>query len=361
MLKRPHSLKAITQPTSNTQLTPSAPQHKQHTITMGKTSTAAKRSTTSGAMTASSSTSSSGKELSAMPSTELQDLGALAKQMEEQLMQEFEALLTARRKQESASAGGKTGALKASASSNRNSSGNNDQDAQDALSWKHMYERLRDLRETDAERLLRETVQHAEEREKSLLDVIAHLEAGGATSKSGKAGAKMDVRLSDVSLCGVMGGGGGGGGRAAAAMETEEQEGEEMVVYKQGMAEQEARIASLEGKMSDLKRILMAYQRFTSLCVTMERKASVPGGVSILSCTAINHVHKKAVKFSLKMNVDVEDNLGMDATFRPVANKELLPPFLQQEATLETKQCPLLLLSILKTLFDEKKNGAGKE
>ena len=272
-------------------------------------------------------------------------------------MQEFEALLAAR-KQESASAGGKTGALKASSSSG----GSKDQDARDALYWKHMYERLRDLRETDAERLLGETVQHAEEREKSLLDVIAHLEAGGATSKSGKAGAKMDIRLSDVSLCGVMGGGGGGrGNAAAAAMETEEQGGEEMVVDKQGMAEQEARIASLEGKMSDLKRILMAYQRFTSLCVTMERKASVPGGVSKLSCTAINHVHKKAVKFSLKMNVDVEDNLGMDATFRPVANKELLPPFLQQEATLETKQCPLLLLSILKTLFDEKKNGAGKE
>jgi len=220
-----------------------------------------------------------------------------------------------------------------------------------------MYERLRDLRETDAERSLRETVQHAEDCEKSLLDVIAHLEAGGATSKSGKAGGKMDVRLSDVSLCGV----GGSGSTAAAAMETEEQDAEEMVVDKQGMAEKEARIASLEGKMSDLKRILMAYQRFTSLCVTMERKASVPGGVSKLSCTAINHVHKKAVKFSLKMNVDVEDNLGMDATFRPVANKELLPPFLQQEATLETKQCPLLLLSILKTLFDEKKNGAGKE
>lgn len=296
-----------------------------------------------------------------MPSTELQDLGSLANQMEEQLMQEFEALLTARRKQESAGADSKVRGLKSSAGASGSSSGNKDQDARDALYWKHMYERLRDLRETDAERLLRETVQHAEEREKSLLDVIAHLETDGATGYGGKAGTKMDVRLSDVSVCGVVGGGGGSEHTAAAAMDTEEQEGDVIEMNKQVMAEKEARIASLEGKMSDLKRVLMAYQRFTSLCVTMDRKASAPGGISKLSCTAINHVHKKAVKFSLKMNVDVEDNLGMDATFRPVANKELLPPFLQQEATLETKQCPLLLLSILKTLFDEKKNGAGND
>lgn len=296
-----------------------------------------------------------------MPSTELQDLDSLANQMEEQLMQEFEALLTARRKQEIDGADSKIGALKTSAGASGSSFGNKDQDARDALYWKHMYERLRDLRETDAERLLRETVQHSEEREKSLLDVIAHLEAGGETGNGGKAGAKVDVRLSDVSMCGVVRGGGGSEYTSGAATDTDGQEIDVVEMNKEVMAEKEARIASLEGKIADLKRVLMAYQRFTSLCMTMERKASGPGGVSKLSCTAINHVHKKAVKFSLKMNVDVEDNLGMDATFRPVANKELLPQFLQQEATLETKQCPLLLLSILKTLFDEKKNGAGKE
>lgn len=319
---------------------------------MGKTTT--KPSTTSKVGKASSSTRSS-KELM-IPSSEtveLQDLSTLAKQMEEQLMQEFEVLLSARRKKENSGAVGNS--LNAGITGNR---GGKDQDARDALYWKHMYERLRDLRETDAERLLRESVQHADERERSLLDLISHLEEGGATdgarrsrSKSGK----MDVRLSDVSLCEFS-----GRDTRSTAMEVGGQT-EAKSVGPQDTRELQAQIVALQGKLSDLKRILIAYQRFTSLCISMEREASAPGGMSKLSCTAINHVHKKAVKFSLKMNVDVEDSSNMDATFRPEANKELFPPFLQQEATLETKQCPLLLLSILKTLFDEKKNGAGKE
>ncbi len=325
--------------------------------------------------------------VAAPPPVELQDLGSLAKEMEDQvctwlvvgrpchspthptltthtpsiqLVHEFESLLAARRKQDMASS-----AKGSSSSSHRGSSsqaammaaavaastGGKDQDARDALYWKHMYERLRDLRETDAERLLRETAQHAEEREKSLLDLIAHLEAGGGGGgKGGKGSAKMDVRLSDVSVLG-----GGSAPMDLGEVRSSRSSGGE------GSEAQAERIAVLEDKLGDLKRVLMAYQRFTSLCVTLEKKAPVAGGVSKLSCTAINHVHKKAVKFSLKMNVDVEDNLGMDATFRPVANKELLPTFLQQEATLETKQCPILLLSILKTLFDEKKGGKGKE
>jgi hypothetical protein len=103
------------------------------------------------------------------------------------------------------------------------------QEARDAVYWKHMYERLRDLRETEAERvcavvapvlqsvdrrmdgwmdgwmdgllldrsrlivyvcthmtqMLAEVTRHAEEREKALTDLVAHLEEVGGREEVG--------------------------------------------------------------------------------------------------------------------------------------------------------------------------------
>lgn len=323
---------------------------------MGKTNH--KKSTTFAPSSSSSSSTAIAPTATSTSSTttlELSDLGSLAQEMEAQLMSEFETLLAARKSTTAATTTHTAAA----------STGNKEQEARDAIYWQHMYERLRDLRETEAERLLREATHHAEEREKSLMDLIEHLEATHVTGGGGKGGSKKglkDIRLSDVSVM----------GNAAAAMEEDEEEEAHTSRKKSSrsstdkeLAAAEARIETLESKLAELKRVLMAYQRFSSLCITLEKppssRAATPAErMSKLSCTAINHVHKKAVKFSLKMNVDVEDNLGLDATFKPVANKELFPYFLQQEATLETKQCPLLLLSILKTLFDEKRTGGGK-
>lgn len=134
------------------------------------------------------------------PPTPDTDTGALAQQMEEQLMQEFEALLASRRKEQQQLGGG--GGAKPSSSCSSSSSlavggsrkvcavcpvkensfirsidrstknahdggfdpfihenqqdgqhQHQQQEARDAVYWKHMYERLRDLRETEPERV----------------------------------------------------------------------------------------------------------------------------------------------------------------------------------------------------------------
>lgn len=68
-----------------------------------------------------------------------------------------------------------------------------------------------------------------------------------------------------------------------------------------------ARVAELEGKMVTLKRVLMAYQRLTSVCVALERppkdSSKAAGHVSTLRCTAVNHVHKKALEFQVRLHL----------------------------------------------------------
>lgn len=107
--------------------------------------------------------------------------GALAQQMEEQLMQEFEALLASRRKEQPSLLGAKPSSSSSSLSRKvrRRKEGNRplgvrppktmptrpqiflqadgqqqlQQEARDAVYWRSMYERLRDVRETEAERV----------------------------------------------------------------------------------------------------------------------------------------------------------------------------------------------------------------
>ncbi len=66
-----------------------------------------------------------------------------------------------------------------------------------------------------------------------------------------------------------------------------------------------AHCEKLEEKVTTLKRVLMAYQRLTSLCVSLEQapKKAGAGGVSTLRCTAVNHVHKKALEFQVRPSV----------------------------------------------------------
>jgi hypothetical protein len=107
------------------------------------------------------------------------------------------------------------------------------------------------------------------------------------------------VRLSDVSVAGTA---------PAAAMDmdvNDEAEATGAGATTKG-AETEAlaaRVAELEGKMTTLKRVLMAYQRLTSLCVSLEQAPKAKKGadrVSTLRCTAVNHVHKKALEFQVR-------------------------------------------------------------
>lgn len=93
---------------------------------------------------------------------------------------------------------------------------------------------------------------------------------------------------------------------------------------------------------------MLGYQRLTSICLSLEEEPpastanamDVDGqqqqqqeaGLSTLSCTAINHLHKRAVRFSVQLDCDgsnSDDVLQADAHFRPLANKALLPAYLR--------------------------------
>ena len=82
-----------------------------------------------------------------------------------------------------------------------------------------------------------------------------------------------------------------------------------------------------------LKRLVLGYQRLTSMCLTID-DADIPPPddptrLTRLNCTAINHVHKRATKFQLDVPCDPDSNLDVDSRFRPVANLQYLPEFLQ--------------------------------
>lgn len=96
------------------------------------------------------------------------------------------------------------------------------------------------------------------------------------------------MRLSDVSVAG------------AAPMDVADSD--EAVPAAKGESSQqaEAKVAALEGKVTALKRVLMAYQRLTSLCVSLEEAPSGGSRKSTLRCTAVNHVHKKALEFQVR-------------------------------------------------------------
>jgi hypothetical protein len=51
--------------------------------------------------------------------------------------------------------------------------------------------------------------------------------------------------------------------------------------------------------------------------------------LSKLTCTAINHLHKRAVKFHVELDCDHDDCLDRDACYRPLANKAHLPQYLR--------------------------------
>jgi hypothetical protein len=74
-----------------------------------------------------------------------------------------------------------------------------------------------------------------------------------------------------------------------------------------------------------------------------------------VQCTAINHIHKRVVKFDLLLPPVGETNpantAAADATFVPVANKNFLPENLRDSARFHSNQMPVLLQRLLKSLY----------
>ena len=85
-------------------------------------------------------------------------------------------------------------------------------------------------------------------------------------------------------------------------------------------------------------------------------------GLAQVQCTAINHIHKRVVKFDLLLPENGDPAVaaagGADATFVPVANKALLPANLRDAARFHASQLPVLLQRLLKALYATSSNGA---
>ncbi|CAM9522933.1 unnamed protein product [Phaeothamnion confervicola] len=95
--------------------------------------------------------------------------------------------------------------------------------------------------------------------------------------------------------------------------------------------------------------------------------AVVPGYV----CTAINHIHKRVVRFSLRVpptlgaargggGDDVaadEDEEEDDVIFVPMANTALLPAYMQAPLAFSAEQSPLFLMRLLQRLYKSDATG----
>ncbi|CAM9979282.1 unnamed protein product, partial [Hapterophycus canaliculatus] len=67
-----------------------------------------------------------------------------------------------------------------------------------------------------------------------------------------------------------------------------------------------------------------------------------------MTCTAINHVHRRAVKFDLKLP---EDEDREDFAYRATGNAHLLPEYMRHPLLFTKNQCPLFLTKLLQNLF----------
>jgi len=90
----------------------------------------------------------------------------------------------------------------------------------------------------------------------------------------------------------------------------------------------------------------------------------VPLDVQQVQCTAINHIHKRVVKFDLLLppaasDVTATNAATADATFVPVANKGFLPENLRDSARFHSNQMPVLLQRLLKSLYAPRAASAG--
>eukprot|EP00613_Pedinella_sp_CCMP2098_P083358 CAMPEP_0171994448 /NCGR_PEP_ID=MMETSP0993-20121228/278953_1 /TAXON_ID=483369 /ORGANISM="non described non described, Strain CCMP2098" /LENGTH=297 /DNA_ID=CAMNT_0012647525 /DNA_START=72 /DNA_END=966 /DNA_ORIENTATION=+ len=165
-------------------------------------------------------------------------------------------------------------------------------------------------------------------------------------------------------------------------------------------------LENLETKLSEKREIIQAYQRLTGVVLLID---STSGDVDAeddkecaatttrLQCTAINHIHKRVVRFALTLPNEnsgssssssssssangeggVADALftpmakfrqqqqqqqqqnqangegGVaDALFTPMANKQMLPSNMQEPATFEAQQLPVLFHRLLKKLYSD--------
>lgn len=131
----------------------------------------------------------------------------------------------------------------------------------------------------------------------------------------------------------------------------------------------EEMIEELELKLDNKRQLLDAYQRLTGVVIRVDNEKDDEDDEdeddeedreTTLQCTAINHIQKRVVQFSLTLpstddegpraGGDVSSGKA-DSIFCPLANNHLLPSDLQKPAEFHAQQLPILFHRMLKKLY----------
>lgn len=201
---------------------------------------------------------------------------------------------------------------------------------EEASFWKNQFETLRDLRETEPENQLKEFQITVAEKEASINDLITSIkkEVKGNNENNG------EIKCGD-------------------ALITEESVSGE---YEESLEV----IDALESKLESKLAIILAYEKLTGFVMKPVYNTSEDGekdsneeeeedNPSTFHCTALNHVHGRITKFSLKFPTKTESSTSV--TFKPMSNRQFIPPALREKSEVEIKQLPMVAQRVLKTFY----------
>ncbi|CAM9896372.1 unnamed protein product [Chrysoparadoxa australica] len=181
-------------------------------------------------------------------------------------------------------------------------------DAQEQY-WQSRFEQLSALRQTEPERQLAEYRRRVEERDAAQKELINHLKA-----MVQKEPAEEELKEARV----LLEGDNGKVGSPIKELEEEEAaaaevqlEGAVTSMEEAGDADVNQELEKLQEKVDRQRRLLFMYQQLSSLVIKEESSdetASEPSEWVTYTylCTAINHLHKRAVRFRLEQKEDTD-------------------------------------------------------
>lgn len=116
-------------------------------------------------------------------------------------------------------------------------------------------------------------------------------------------------------------------------------------------AELSSRVHELEAKVASQRACLKVYQLLTSVVFEdIEQAEAEHEGPDVdaylAKCVAVNHVHKKALKFEVGYN-----SATRTTQFAATGNSHLLPPQLRKSVSFAAEQTPVLVHKMLGSLY----------
>ena len=257
--------------------------------------------------------------------------------------------------------------------------------------WREKYHQLLQVRETEAEGLLREYHQLADKREECMKELIQALQEKVewleknpfVSSSEGNPASKDANEDEDDQLKGR--------GSCSQIIQTLNEE-------------REGYIAMMEGKVAKQRSLLLLYQLLSSLVISpyqmgdglseamsthppstpvvMDQDQAEEGDREVVTCLALNHIHQRVSKFNLSLpsslhnlssllsqppltssssssdpntsmrSEDGEEGEG-EIEFTPIGNLHHLPEHMRSQIRFTLDQCPIFLQQLTQQLFSE--------